>query len=73
MCPSVRLSVSERSHSQTVCGTDLKFGTGVDFDDISDEYNGQGHRSKVRVAMLKNMIFGVSDRLICADSLCHVI
>ncbi len=34
-----------------------KFGARVDHDDISDEFEGQGHRSKVKVAMLKNVIF----------------
>ena len=36
---------------------------GTDLDDISDEFDGQGHRSKVKVAMLKNAIFGASDGL----------
>ena len=31
-----------------------------------------GHRSKVKVVNLKNMIFKVSDGLTCADSLFHV-
>ena len=33
-----------------------KFGTGIDLDEISDEFDGQGHRSKVKVIQLKNVI-----------------
>ncbi len=40
---------------------------------ISNEFDGQGHRSKVKVVRLKNVIFGVSDMFTGADSLCHVI
>ncbi len=57
VCLSVRLSVSRHSPSQTVCHMDLKFSIGIDFDDISDEFDGQGHRSKVKVMRLKNVIF----------------
>ncbi len=60
------MSVSRHSPSQTVCRMDLKFSIGIDFDDISDEIDGQGHRSKVKVVRLKNVIFGVSDRLAVA-------
>ena len=45
---------------------------GMVFDDILDRFDGQGH-IKVKVARLKNLIFGVSDRLTCADLLCHVL
>ncbi len=34
-----------------------KFGGGVDLDNISDGFEGQGHRSKVKVTRLKNVIF----------------
>ena len=34
----------------------LKFGGGVDLDNISDEFEGHGHRSKAKVARLKNVI-----------------
>ncbi len=30
---------------------------GIELDDISDEFDGQGHRVKVKVTMLKNVIF----------------
>ena len=53
--------------------TDLKFGIMNDLDNISDEFDRQGHRSKVKVARLKNVIFGFSVGLTCAGSLCHVI
>ena len=35
----------------------VKFGTGIDLDELSDEFDGQGHRSKVKVIKLKNIIF----------------
>ncbi len=56
MCVSVRLSVIQRFYGLTVQDTDLRFGVRIDLDNISDEFEGQGHRSKVKVAMLKNMI-----------------
>ena len=31
----------------------MNFGTGVDLDNIMDEFEGQGHRSKVKVIQLK--------------------
>ncbi len=50
---------------------EVKFGVGTDLDDISDEFDGQGHRSKVKVAMLKNGIFGASNGLAYVYSLSH--
>ncbi len=35
----------------------------MDLDNISDEFKGQCHRSKVKVGIFKNMTFGVFDRL----------
>ncbi len=35
----------------------MKFGTGIDFVNILGEFEGQGHRSKVKVIELKNVIF----------------
>ncbi len=32
------------------------FGTGIGLDDILDELDGQGHRSKVKVTKVKNVI-----------------
>ncbi len=55
VCPSVCPSVSQRSHGWTFWCTDPKFGGGVDLENISDEF--EGHRSKVKVARLKNRIF----------------
>ena len=43
-----------------------KFGTEIDPDDISDEFDGQGHRSKVKVIQLKTVIFGFFAWLLCA-------
>ena len=37
----------------------MKFGTGIDLDDILVRFEGQGHRSKVKVIHLKNAIFRV--------------
>ncbi len=42
---------------------DPKFGEDVDNDDIPDEFEGQGHRSMVIVAKLKNVIFELSGGL----------
>ncbi len=49
----------------------FKFGQGINLDKFSDEFKGQGHRSKLKVARLKKVIFGFSDGLTCAGSLCH--
>ena len=40
-----------------------KFGTGVDLDDISEEFSGQGRRSKVKVIQLKNVVLELWPRL----------
>ncbi len=40
---------------------DTKFGGGVDLDNISDGFEGQGHRSKVKVIRLKTVIFSCVD------------
>ena len=37
----------------------MKFGPSIDLDNISDEFEGQGHRSKLKVIQLKNFIFRV--------------
>ena len=45
-----------------------------DLDNRSDEFEGQGHRSKVKVATLKNVIIGLFDGVTCvqfADPFCH--
>ncbi len=34
----------------------MKFGIGIDLDDIMDEFDGQGHRSKVKVTKVKDII-----------------
>ncbi len=53
VCVSVCLCVCQLLSSLTT----EKFGARVDHDYISDEFEGQGHRSKVKVTMLKNVIF----------------
>ena len=55
--PSVCVSVSQHSHDWTVWSTDFKFGAEMHLDHISDEFDGQGHRSKFKVTRLKNVIF----------------
>ncbi len=80
VCLCVCVFVCQRSPGWTVWRTDLKFGGGVDRDNISDEFEGQGHRSKVKVARLKNVIFGCSYGVTCVyctepfcyDIRCHV-
>ncbi len=37
----------------------MKFGTGIDLDNILNKVEGQGHRSKVKVIQLKNVILRV--------------
>ncbi len=54
---SVCVSVCWRSHSQTVRHMVTKFDTGVDIDNISDEFAGQGHRSMAKVTMSKKHHF----------------
>ena len=39
----------------------------IAFDNISDEFEGQGRRSKVKVAILKNMISGPFYGVTCVD------
>ncbi len=46
---------------------DPKYGGGIDFDNVLGKL--KGHRSQVKVAGLKNVIFGFSDRLTCAGVL----
>ena len=53
----VCMSVCQRSHGWTVWSTDPKFGGRIYLDNISDEFEGQGPRSKVKVAMLENVNF----------------
>ncbi len=53
----VCLSVGQRSSGLTDWATDLKSCIGIDLDNISDEFEGKGHRSKIKVTMLKNVIF----------------
>ncbi len=54
VCVCICLSVSQRSHGWTVWHMDPKFGGGIDLDNILDEF--EGHRSKVNVYSLKNVI-----------------
>ncbi len=49
------LSVCLRSAGRTVGPTDLKFGARIKDHHIPDEFEGQGHRSKVKVTKVKNI------------------
>ncbi len=74
VCVSVCVSVCQRSHGWTVWATNLKFGVDIAFDNILDEFRGQGQRSKVKVAILKNLDFRTfcsETRLDCRELLCH--
>ena len=51
----VRPCVRLRSTGRTVGPTDLKFGTRIKDRHISDKFEGQGHRSKVKVTRVKNV------------------
>ena len=42
-----------------------KFGMENDLDKILAKYEGQGHTSKVKVATLKNVIFGLLNGVTC--------
>ncbi len=57
VCVCICVFVCQHSHGWTVYVTDLKFGRNIAFDNISSKFEGQGHRSKVKVAILKNVIF----------------
>ena len=57
LCLCVYLSVSALMAEPFYIYTDLKFSAGIDLDNISDEFEAQGHRSKVKVAGLTNVIF----------------
>ena len=59
ICASVCVFVCQRSHGWMVWHADPEFG-GMYIDHHSDEFEGQGLRSKVKVIRWKNMIFGVS-------------
>ena len=51
-------------NSSLVLFTDKKSSGGIDIDNISDEFEGQGHRSKVKVARMKNVISKVPNGLV---------
>ncbi len=52
----VCVCVCECSHDWMGWRTITKFCTAIDLEDLSDEFNGQGRRSKVKVIQLKNVI-----------------
>ena len=65
VCVCVCVSVCGHCHGWTDWRTVTKFGTGIDLDDISREFDGQGqgHMSKVKVIQLKNVILEFWPRL----------
>ncbi len=56
---SVCLSVCALQAEPLDLPTDLNFGIRIKGHHISDEYEGQGHRSKVRVTKVKNVKISV--------------
>ena len=60
VCVCVCVSVCQHSPGRTVWCTVTKFGTGIDLDKILDEFDGQGHRSKVKVTGSKAFFPGFS-------------
>ncbi len=71
VCACVCLSVIQRSHGWTVWHTDPKFDGGVNLDNISDEFEGQGHRSKVKVARTKKRDFRSFSWVNYTEPVCH--
>ncbi len=63
----VCVSLCQCSDVWTAWATDLKFGMDIAFDNNLDEFEGQGHRWKVRVTILKNKIFGRFYGVPCVD------
>ncbi len=55
-CVCVSVCVCEHSHGWMDWRTITKFGTAIDLDDLSDEFDGQCRRLKVKVIQLKNVI-----------------
>ena len=55
MCVCVCVCVCLRYTGWTVGPTDLKFGAHIKDHYILDEFEGQGHRSKVKVTEVKNV------------------
>ncbi len=66
-CVCLSVSVCEHSHGWTDWHTVTKFGTGIDLDDILDNFVGQGHRSKVKVTRSKNVISMIFS-IVCKDT-----
>ena len=51
----------------------MKFGTGIDLDNILDKFEGQGHRSKVKVIQIKGVFFEVFAWVFCViNGMIHV-
>ena len=50
----VCVSVCGHTHGWPVWHFSTKFSTGIDLDDILEEFDGQGHRSKVKVTRSKH-------------------
>ena len=63
----VCLSVCWHSHGWTIWHIIKKFGIAIDLDDILDELDGQGHGSKMKSPVVKNVISKLS-RSECQDT-----
>ena len=57
--PCICVSICYHSHDWTVWDTNLKFGV--------DKFEGQSHRSKIKVTILKNVIFELFDGVAWVD------
>ncbi len=56
VCECECVSVCGHSYGWTVWHIMMKFSTGIDLDDILDEFDGQGHRSQVKVTRSKTWV-----------------
>ena len=57
VCPCVCVSACTLATKPLDLIMDLKIGTHVHLDNISDKFGGEGHRSKVKVIKVKNVKF----------------
>ncbi len=72
VCVCVCQCVCERFHGWTVWHTDLKFGGGIDLDNISDEFECQGHRLKVEKRDFRSFRWVNYTEPVCHDIWRHV-
>ncbi len=66
VCPCIHVSVCLSVSALTAEPFELRT-LDIAFGNISDEFEGQGHRSKVRVVILNNLIFRCFYGVTCVD------